>query len=104
MARISKSFITRQGQITSKYFSFQRACAPRYYQVLVAGIIKRRKFIPAQHSKCYTFPDAESADKFYQQTPLHEPSKNLKDYGPEEEEAWKHFDNLALILGGTPMY
>ena len=52
--------------------------------------------------KCYTFPDAESADKFFQQTPLHEPSKNLKDYGPEEAEAWKYFDNLALILCDTP--
>jgi hypothetical protein len=98
MPRTNRSFITKQGQITTKYFRFQRACGPNYHQVLVSGFIKRRKFIPTRPHSVYQFETAEFADLFYKVAPIYEPSKNLKDYGTEGEEAWYHFDSIYHSL------
>jgi len=99
MSRISKhAFSRRPGQNCSKYFAFQRASCPGYHQVLVCGLIKRRTLLPTRKSHCYTFPDAKSADCFFECAPRWKVSKNLKDYGIQGEEAWKQFDHVFQYI------
>ena len=96
MPRTIRSFEANpaQGQYTTKYFMFQRACGPKCHQVLVSGFIKRRKFIPTRPHTLYQFDTAEFADLFHKAAALYRPAKNLKEYGTEGEEAWYHFDSI----------